>query len=98
MTDLPEEVIERARLRLEPEHGKHTSGEMLDDVISALTAEGYMVVPMEPTDVMVSRGSAAVSYDALPPDDARDDPDYFDGVRRIYRAMLAPLLPAPEEE
>ena len=58
-----------------------------DAILAALSAAGWLVVPVEPTQRMVNRGleRADIDWRAASEDEALCDAE----VDRIYRAMIA---------
>lgn len=60
-----------------------------DAILDLFIPPGFCIAPLEATEEMIARGTAAISYDDLPPPDARPDIDYAEDVRREYRAMIA---------
>lgn len=60
-----------------------------DYLAAAMSAIAEVVRAMgEVSPGMARMGTAAISYDGPPPDDAPGDPDYADDVSRSYKAML----------
>ena len=63
-------------------------------LIEVVRAEGFVLVPREPTQAIIDRMTASISLDGLPSPEAEPDPDYDDDMRRAYRAMIA-AAPSP---
>ena len=92
LTEKIEAICERV------ERGELAAINATDAILSTLTpdtrftgADGreMVVVPVEASEAMLRMGTAALSYDDLPPADAAGDPDYTDDLKRQYRAMIA---------
>lgn len=94
--DKPADVVERVALRVmriryryDWTYGLKKEKVMAVDLDIAKAAIAEVVRAMgDVSPGMTRMGTAAISYDGPPPDDATGDPDYADDVSRSYKAML----------